>query len=86
MTDTDRLTRIEREQADLALRMRGLELAQVKHESDREHFDRRFDNLEKSQDKLQSYLSRAVWLILIAILGGLMNFIIDGGLNVTPSP
>ena len=39
---------------------------------------------EKRTDKIESNLSRVVWLVLTTIIAGTMTFIISGGFNVLP--
>lgn len=41
----------------------------------REHIDKRFDQLDKN-------VSRLVWLVVSAIVGGVMSFVMKGGLTV----
>jgi Mg/Co/Ni transporter MgtE len=48
------------------------------------HIDERFDSLDKKVDKgftrLDGLVSRIVWLIITALVGGVMAFILGGGL------
>lgn len=42
----------------------------------------RHKHIEKSLNGIESNLSKVVWLIVGAIIAGLVSFIIKGGLNV----
>jgi hypothetical protein len=53
----------------------------VRVEKDR-HMDRRFDELKESVDQVKGYLLRIVWVIVLGIIGSLLTFIINGGLNI----
>lgn len=48
------------------------------------HIDKRFDDLETRLDKgftrFDGLVSRIVWLIVTALIGGVMAFILGGGL------
>lgn len=46
------------------------------------HMDARFDRVEGRLDKMDGHLNKLVWLILAAIIGGFMTFIIRGGLTI----
>jgi len=70
---------------------RVTELEQWRHKVDTEravHDERdryakeRFDNVEKRLDKIDSHISRVVWLVLTAIIGALMAFLISGGFSL----
>lgn len=60
-----------------------------------EHIEERFDRIEATQranhkatteniDAINAKLGRVVWLIIAALIGGLLNFIVQGGLNALP--
>ena len=42
----------------------------------------RFDNVEKRLDNIDSHISKVVWLILTAIIGAFMAFLVSGGFNL----
>lgn len=42
----------------------------------------RYRNIEKRLDRIDGHIAKLVWLIIAAIVGGLMAFIMQGGLNV----
>ena len=48
------------------------------------HIDARFDSLDKRVsagfDRMDGLVSRIVWLIITALIGGVMAFILSGGL------
>lgn len=49
------------------------------------HIDERFDSLDKKVDagfaRMDGLVSRIVWLIITALIGGVMAFILGGGLS-----
>lgn len=65
---TGRITAIESKINEIRIDMREGEVR-------REHIDKRFDQLDKN-------VSRLVWLVITAIVGGIMSFIMNGGLTV----
>lgn len=55
----------------------------VRAERDK-HMDKRFDQLEAGVNEVKGYLLRIVWVIVLGIIGALMTFILNGGLNAIP--
>lgn len=53
----------------------------VREERDK-HLDKRFDRLEEGVAEVKGYLLRIVWVVILAIVGSLMTFIISGGLSL----
>lgn len=49
---------------------------QERRQSDREEFQR----LNTRLDRIDGHINKIVWLIVTAIIGGLMAFVINGGL------
>ena len=47
-----------------------------------EHANKQFDSIEKRLDKIDAHISKMVWLILTAIIGAFMAFLISGGFNL----
>ncbi len=73
----------------MAVRVKDLE--NWRHEVDTEraveaergtYTTKRFDDIEKRLDKIDSHVSRVVWLIVTAIIVAVMGFMISGGFNV----
>lgn len=60
-------------------------VADAVREERAKHIDERFDNLDKKVDagftRLNGLVSRIVWLIITALIGGVMAFILQGGLS-----
>lgn len=85
MSDGDQLQHME-------LRIRSLETwrhdqdvqegrdQERKQASDKANF-KEFSNLNSRLDKIDSSMSRMVWLIITGIMGGVISFIISGGLG-----
>lgn len=57
----------------------------VRAERDK-HLDERFDKIEESVKEIKGYLLRIVWILILGIMGGLITFILNGGLTVVPHP
>lgn len=53
----------------------------VREERDK-HMDKRFDRLEEGVAEVKGYLLRIVWVVILAIVGSLMTFIVSGGLSL----
>lgn len=50
------------------------------------HMDARFDRIETGMSEIKGYLLRVVWVVMIAVLTGVLGFIINGGLTNVPGP
>lgn len=44
----------------------------------------RHQSIVRRLDKIDSHVSRLVWLIIALLVGALLNFVIDGGLANVP--
>lgn len=73
---------------DLDRRITSLETWKNKMEGDlkvdavrREYMDKRFNAVEDRLSKIDGHIAKLVWLILTAIVTGVMGFIISGGLS-----
>ena len=73
---------MEQQLADHDRRLSALEKAQQEMKSDmrvarvqQEHIDKRFDKLDANMSKLG-------WLVAAGLVGGVMSFILGGGLTV----
>lgn len=47
----------------------------------REWMDAKFKNLDERLNKIDGHISKLVWLILAALITGVMGFILSGGLS-----
>ena len=43
--------------------------------------EERFRHIQTSLDRIQSSISKVVWIVVTAVIGGIMAFVIQGGLN-----
>jgi hypothetical protein len=57
----------------------------TKLETDRAVEAERYANIIRRLDKIEGGMSKLLWLVIAIIAGGIMNFIMNGGLNV-PTP
>lgn len=77
-----------REVIELKKRLTVIEQWQIEqrvHSSARnerdKHLDERFDRLEKGTDEIKGYLLKIVWVIILAIIGGFVTFMMNGGIS-----
>jgi hypothetical protein len=49
-------------------------------EEKRKFVDQRFNQIDTRLDRIDGHISRLVWLIIAAIVGGFMSFLMKGGL------
>ena len=68
-----RLTAVERTLA-------GLETERAVNEEKRKFMEGRFNQIDLRLDRIDGHVSRLVWLIIAAILGGFMSFVLRGSL------
>ena len=66
-------------------RLASIEAASVRMETERavnaekqKRLDTQFNQIDGRLDRIDALISRLVWLIVAAILGGLMSFILEG--------
>ena len=79
---------LEREVVELKKRLSVIEQWQIeqrvttsaRNERDK-HLDERFDRLEKGTDEIKGYLLKIVWVIILAIIGGFVTFMMNGGIS-----
>ncbi|MEO0751153.1 MAG: hypothetical protein AAFY25_05080 [Pseudomonadota bacterium] len=67
-------------------RLTSLELTVATMETDRavseeklKFMNARFDQIDRRLEKIDGHMARLVWLIIAAMLGGLMSFLMQGG-------
>ena len=68
-------------------RLANVEAAFVRFETDRagneekqKRLETRFNQIDKRLDRIDALISRLVWLIVAAIIGGFMSFVLKGSL------
>jgi hypothetical protein len=60
---------------------RQAELADARKDEQWKHMDNRFNDLEKKISGVSETLVKVVWLIISALILGVISFIIKGGFN-----
>jgi cob(I)alamin adenosyltransferase len=67
-------------------RLTSLELTVATMETDRavseeklKFMNARFDQIDRRLEKIDGHVSRLVWLIIAAMVGGVMSFLMQGG-------
>lgn len=58
------------------------EIADARKDEQWKHMDNRFNDLEKKISGVSDTLAKVVWLILSALILGVVSFMIKGGFNV----
>lgn len=70
-----RLSDLERGHQDMSKSINDMRSDQRVAKIQQQHVDKRFD-------KLDSNVSKLIWLVIASIGGGVMSFVLKGGLNV----
>ena len=58
------------------------EIADARKDEQWKHMDNRFNDLEKKISGVSDTLAKVVWLIISALILGVVSFMIKGGFNV----
>ena len=73
--------------ARLEARLAGMETVIARLETDREvnkekhlGLEARFTHIDRRLDRIEGLISRLVWLIIAALVGGVMSFVLGGNL------
>lgn len=84
-----RVVGLEHQMLAMALRVTNLEqwqrqaeLADARKDEQWKHMDNRFNDLEKKISGVSETLVRVVWLILSALVLGIISFLFKGGFNI----
>ncbi len=79
----------EHQMTAMALRVTSLEqwqrqaeLADARKDEQWKHMDNRFNDLEKKISGVSDTLAKVVWLIISALILGVISFMIKGGFNM----
>ena len=74
------LRHIERRLTSLELSMAAMETERAVSEEKRKFMVARFNQIDGRLDKIDGHIARLVWLIIAAIIGGFMSFVMQGNL------
>ncbi|MBU2982740.1 hypothetical protein KO498_13065 [Lentibacter algarum] len=69
---------IEKRLTSLELTVAAIETDRAVSEEKRKFMVARFNQIDTRLDKIDGHIGRLVWLIIAAILGGLMSFMMQG--------
>ena len=72
------LRHIERRLTSLELSVAAMETERALSEEKRKFMVARFNQIDSRLEKIDGHIVRLVWLIIAAILGGLMSFMMQG--------
>jgi len=82
----EKIAHIERIVDNMEVRLRNIETNVAVSGNDldsfKKYFESKLNSIEKSQEDTKQIINRLVWVIIIAIVGGFMQFLLTGGLNV----
>ncbi|WP_298678372.1 hypothetical protein [uncultured Lentibacter sp.] len=74
------LRHIEKRLTSLELSVAAMETERAVSEEKRKFMVARFNQIDTRLDKIDGHIARLVWLIIAAILGGFMSFVMQGPL------
>jgi len=74
---------VERRLASLELSMAAMETEHAVTGEKQKFMELRFNQIDRRLEKIEGHISRLVWLIIAAILGGLMSIIMQSSVLVT---
>lgn len=74
------LRHVEKRLTSLELSVAAMETERAVGEEKRKFMEARFNNIDQRLEKIDGHISRLVWLIIAAILGGFMSIVMQGGL------
>ena len=69
----------ERRLTSLELTVAAIETDRAVSEEKLKFMNARFDQIDRRLEKIDGHISRLVWLIIAAMVGGLMSFLMKGG-------
>lgn len=78
-----RMVRVEHDLTDHHRRISSLEEARQKGEIADARAEERSKNMEQKLEKIDSNLSRLMWIFIGGIVMGVVAFILKGGLNIS---
>lgn len=84
MADTNFTSQHAERITEAHTRLDGLDRRVIRLETAEAVSAERFRNIQKALEGIQTSISKVVWIIITAIGTGVMAFVINGGLNVTP--
>ena len=70
---------MEKRVTSLELTVAAMETERAVSEQKQKFMEARFNQIDTRLEKIDGHVSRLVWLIITAILGGLMSFVLQGG-------
>ena len=74
---------MEKRMNSIGLTVAAMETERAVSEEKRKFMEARFNQIDQRLEKIDGHVSRLVWLIIAAIVGAAMSFVMSGGI-VTP--
>ena len=72
---------VEKRLTSLELTVAAMETERAVSEEKRKFMEARFNQIDRRLEKIDGHVSRLVWLIIAAIVGGVMSFLLQGGVG-----
>ena len=69
---------VEKRLSSIELTVAAMETERAVGEEKRKFADARFIHIDRRLEKIEGHISRLVWLIIAAILGAFMSFVMQG--------
>lgn len=70
---------VEKRLTSLELTISALETERAVSDEKRKFMEARFGQIDRRLEKIEGHMARLVWLIIAAILGGFMSFVMQNG-------
>lgn len=74
---------VEKRLNSLALTVAAMETERAVSEEKRKFMEARFSHIDRRLEKIEGHISRLVWLIIAAIMGAGMSFVLSGGVSLS---
>lgn len=71
---------MEKRMNSIGLTVAAMETERAVSEEKRKFMDARFTHIDRRLEKIEGHIGRLVWLIIAAIMGAGMSFVMSGGM------
>lgn len=71
---------VEKRLNSMGLTVAAMETERAVSEEKRKFMEARFNHIDRRLEKIEGHIARLVWLIIAAIMGAGMSFVMSGGL------
>ena len=74
---------MEKRMNSIGLTVAAMETERAVSEEKRKFMEARFNQIDRRLEKIDGHISRLVWLIIAAIMGAGMSFVMSGGMPLS---